>query len=116
MEARSAELLPRLNERDRRLALGAEANAWGHEVLKRCIGRLGLHGRRSVAGSVSCRRGARNRQGGYAQKVVAARKLKWPILKRSDGNSTKPPRLRTPRPMQPTPVTGAQHKRPAAIH
>ena len=30
MEARLAELLPRLNERDRRLALGAEANAWGH--------------------------------------------------------------------------------------
>jgi hypothetical protein len=30
MAARLAELLPRLNERDRRLALGAEAKAWGH--------------------------------------------------------------------------------------
>jgi transposase len=30
MAARLAELLPRLNERDRRLALGAEANAWGY--------------------------------------------------------------------------------------
>jgi transposase len=29
MAARLAELLPRLNERDRRLALGAEARAWG---------------------------------------------------------------------------------------
>jgi Rhodopirellula transposase DDE domain len=30
MKARLAELLPYLNERDRRLALGAEAKAWGH--------------------------------------------------------------------------------------
>jgi hypothetical protein len=30
MAARLAELLPRLNERDRRLALGAEAKAWGY--------------------------------------------------------------------------------------
>jgi hypothetical protein len=30
MGARLAELLPRLNERDRRLALGAEAKAWGY--------------------------------------------------------------------------------------
>lgn len=30
MTARLAELLPRLNERDRRLALGAEARSWGH--------------------------------------------------------------------------------------
>jgi hypothetical protein len=30
MAARLAELLPHLNERDRRLALGAEAKAWGH--------------------------------------------------------------------------------------
>jgi hypothetical protein len=30
MAARLAELLPHLNERDRRLALGAEAKTWGH--------------------------------------------------------------------------------------
>lgn len=30
LKARLAELLPRLNERDRRLALGAEAKAWGY--------------------------------------------------------------------------------------
>jgi len=30
MTTRLAELLPRLNERDRRLALGAEAKSWGH--------------------------------------------------------------------------------------
>src|SRR5215470_16371975 len=30
MEARLDELLPRLNERDRRLTLGAEAKAWGY--------------------------------------------------------------------------------------
>jgi hypothetical protein len=29
MAARLARLLPRLNERDRRLALGAEAQSWG---------------------------------------------------------------------------------------
>jgi transposase len=34
MTARLAELLPRLNERDRRLALGAEANAWGYGGIK----------------------------------------------------------------------------------
>jgi hypothetical protein len=30
MEARMAGLLPRLNERDRRLALAAEARSWGY--------------------------------------------------------------------------------------
>ena len=29
MQARLADLLPRLNERDRRLALAAEAKSWG---------------------------------------------------------------------------------------
>ena len=29
MQARLADLLPRLNERDRRLVLGAEAKSWG---------------------------------------------------------------------------------------
>jgi hypothetical protein len=30
MQARLADLLPRLNERDRRLALGTEAKSWGY--------------------------------------------------------------------------------------
>jgi hypothetical protein len=30
MEARLADLLPRLNEHDRRLALATEAKSWGH--------------------------------------------------------------------------------------
>jgi hypothetical protein len=34
MKARLADLLPRLNERDRRLALATEAKSWGHGRFK----------------------------------------------------------------------------------
>jgi hypothetical protein len=36
MQARLADLLPRLNERDRRLALATEAKSWGRGWNHRC--------------------------------------------------------------------------------
>jgi hypothetical protein len=46
MQARLADLLPRLNERDRRLALATEAKSWGVVESVLCIKPLVRHRRR----------------------------------------------------------------------
>jgi hypothetical protein len=75
MAARLAELLPRLSERDRRLALGAEAKAWGHggiEEVHRVTGmarstiangkrELGAEDDPDMAGRVRARGGGRKK-------------------------------------------------------
>jgi Rhodopirellula transposase DDE domain len=60
MAARLASLLPRLNERDRRLALGAEAKAWGHGGIEE------VHAATGVARS-TISRGKRELQDGDAK-------------------------------------------------
>lgn len=76
MAARLAGLLPRLNERDRRLALGAEAKSWGHggieevhrvtgiarSTIKRGMGDLDSEEDLGMTGRVRARGGGRKKR------------------------------------------------------
>jgi hypothetical protein len=78
MTRRLAELLPRLNERDRRLAMGAEAKAWGHGGIEEVHQATGMarstikRGMRDLDGDENPEAEGRIRAGGGGRKKAEA--------------------------------------------